>query len=224
MQNNRRNQLYTVVLAVLLTCFFVNNSYSSTTHQTSGSNQSVNTTDDVIFNTITVTSYENHIQMPANSSMQGATPTTTCQVGTASGLVFDNNNDETYPTMEVPHDWDGISDLTVKFVWFPMTAMSDTETVEIEWEFRSLGLTELITNGTVQTGTETYTSSGATAQYNEVHTEWVLDYDNANQPVTAGDHIYFKGYRDQTSDTYSGDVCYLLVEIVYNSTGLSTAH
>jgi hypothetical protein len=47
-----------------------------------------------------------------------------------------------------------------------------------------------------------------------------LDYDHADQPLTAGDTVGIVFNRDVTTDTYSGDACIAKWEFKYTSVGI----
>ena len=93
-------------------------------------------------------------------------------------------------------------------------------------EYRAIAEGELITAGTVATvdngaGGDT----GDYLQYQTKHTRFTLTYNNANQPLTAQDHLYFLVHRDTgVANDFSGTVVIPAFEIIYNSNGFPTSN
>lgn len=138
------------------------------------------------------------------------------------GLGFDANAEYAHLTFAVPEDWDAASDITLKWAWCNEsgTAIADTETVIWQFSLRSKVDGEAIDGGTAQTGSTTYTQSGAGTD-KEMHvSDITLDYDNSNNPIAAGDVCCIRVNRDFTTDTYGSDAILLACWIQYNSTAL----
>jgi hypothetical protein len=67
------------------------------------------------------------------------------------------------------------------------------------------------------------TDSADYAQYATKHSRFTLAFNNANQPLTAQDHLYFKIGRDTAvANDFGGSVGVSAYEIVYQSKGLPT--
>ena len=153
----------------------------------------------------------------------GATPPVAGTIGTARALCFDADAEEFFFVFEVPSDWEGASDMNLEVHWHPEsgTAIADGETVEWESDYRSRAAGEAIDSGTVVTVTGTHTQSGAGTDKDSLVTQVLLDYDDANQPLTAGDHVLLQLNRDFTNDTYAADACIFQILVSYTSTGIS---
>ena len=176
---------------------------------------------------LTVPSYERHIQIPAFLAGTPANQPTATTVGTAGGLQFGFAADKTtYVQWEVPDDWVGGEDMYIEIDWLPDGGAIDytgsSETVNWTITYRSIAEGETITNGTAVA--VPITSAEDLSQYQTKHTRFTLDYDNANQPITKQDHIYFEIKRDVSEDSYNGTVVVTAFEILYNSTSLPTSN
>lgn len=167
-----------------------------------------------------VSSYERHIQIPPTLTGTPANVPTEVDFFTAGGLQFPSNADKTvFCQWEVPDDWAG-DDVTFEIDWFPDSgAMSGTDTIKWDIEYRSIAEGELINQGT--SVTVSVTDSTNYAQYVTKHSQFTLTFDNANQPLTKQDHVYFKISRDvSVTNDFTGTVTVPAFEIVYNSTAL----
>lgn len=173
-------------------------------------------------NGLIVGAFTREAVIQAGSATLGATPPVETTVGTSRALCFDADAEEVYFTFEVPSDWDGLGDMNLILEWFPESgaAIADGETVIWESDYRSLAAAEIIDNGSLVTATTTYTQSGAGTDKETIATSLVLDFDSANQPLTAGDHAVFQLNRDFTTDTYASDVCLFQMLIAYEAIGL----
>jgi hypothetical protein len=168
--------------------------------------------------------YERHIQIPAVLSGTPANQPSDIDFGSAGGLQFASTPSQSVFTQwEVPDDWDG-GDIYFEVDWFPDSgATSGTDTVEWTIDYRSIAEGETITNGTLKTLTST--DSGDYAQYRTKHARVTLPYNDANQPLTKQDHIYFKITRNTgVANDFAGTVTVTAYEVIYNSNGLPTSN
>lgn len=175
---------------------------------------------------LTVPTYERHIQIPAvgGTGTPANAPTPT-DFFTAGGLQFASSGSKyTYVQWEIPDDWVGGEDIYMEIDWFPDSgAMSGTDTVKWDIEYRSIAEGETINNGT--SVTVSVTDDGDYAQYTTIHSRFTLDYDNANQPLTAQDHMYFKITRDTgVANDFAGTTTVTAFEIIYNSNSMPTSN
>ncbi len=61
------------------------------------------------------------------------------------------------------------------------------------------------------------------AQYVTKHSQFVLPYNHATQPLTKQDHVFFRLYRDSgVANDFSGTVVVTEFEMVYQSVGIPT--
>lgn len=176
---------------------------------------------------IRVPTYERHIQIPAFLAGTAANQPTATTVGTAGGLQFGFASDKsTYIQWEVPDDWVGGEDIYIEIDWLPDGAAIDysgsSDTVNFTITYRSIAEGETITNGTAVA--IPITSAEDLSQYQTKHTRFTLDFDNANQPITKQDHMYFEIKRDVSEDTFNGTVVVTAFEIIYNSVTLPTSN
>ena len=181
-------------------------------------NLGLGTGDSPTFAGLTVTAYERHIQVPARLSGTPAAQPTAGTYGTAGGLVFATSGAEyAYIQWEVPDDWDG-GDAYIEIDWIPFSA-AVTGAVKWDINYRSKAEGEVIDAGTAVT--VTVTDSTAHAQGTSVHGRMTLDFDDANQPMTAQDHMFFQVTRDTgVASDFAGTVMITAFEIIYNSTTL----
>lgn len=171
---------------------------------------------------IKVATYERHKQLRADLTGNPASQPTPVDFFTASGMQFASTGSEyVYCEWEIPSDWDG-TDIYFEVDWFPDSgAMSGTDTIKWDVEYRSLSEGELINNGT--SVTVSTTDSSDYAQYQTKHARHTIVFNNVNQPLTAQDHIYFKISRDTSvANDFAGTVTVPAFEIVYNSTTIPT--
>lgn len=169
-----------------------------------------------------IDTYERHHQLRADLTGTPANQPNEVDFGTVAGLQFASTGTEyVFCEWEIPDDWDG-GDIYFEVDWFPDSgAMSGTDTIKWDVEYRSIVEGESILTGT--SVTVSTTDSTDYAQYVQKHARHTLAYNNANQPLTAQDHIYFKISRDTAvANDFAGTVTVTAFEIVYNSIGLST--
>lgn len=165
------------------------------------------------------TRIEHHYQLPIAAAL--TTGSTEDSYGAvAAGKIANSNSDIFYVSVEVPTAWDG-TDNYLEVDWVPKTDILDTETVIWKFEWKCCAAGQDIDHGSSATATVTYTSSGVTSAGTIIHSPCTVAYNNANQPITEEDHIYFKIYRDFTADTYGGIVLITAFEHVYFADALS---
>lgn len=166
--------------------------------------------------------YERHFILPALLNGNPSNQPAQINLFTASALEFATTGAKyAFCEWEIPDDWDG-SDVYIEIDWNPNSgAMSGTDTIKWDVEYRSLAVNETINNGTSVTLTET--NSNDYSQYQSHHSRFTLTFNDANQPLTAQDHIFFKISRDTSvANDFGGTVAVTAFEIVYTSNGLPT--
>ena len=179
---------------------------------------------DLDVSAITTDSYERHIQLAASLAGTPANQPTQVTVGTAGGLQFATTGTKyAYCTWEVPDDWDG-TDIVIEIDWCPNSgAMTAPAAVKWDVSYRAVAEGELITAGTVATGTVTVNTSQP--QYEFIHSGFTIAFDDANQPLTKQDHVFFEFSRDTgVANDFSGTAAITEFEILYNSVGLATSN
>lgn len=169
--------------------------------------------------------YTRHIAMPASTSQVGATAPTATTVGTSRGLGFDADGELVFFDTVIPEDWNGTSDMNIEIYWSAENgdAVADTEQVIWDTEYRSVAEGEAVDNGTLVNVACTHTQSGGGTDKELYETTCTIDYDDANQPLTAGDTLFIKLNRDVTAEagnTYSGLAILQRYEIKYTSNAL----
>jgi hypothetical protein len=171
----------------------------------------------------TVASRTRKVRLPVGSWIPGATPPVAATVGTYRGYSFDADAEILNTSIEVPGDWTGAGDLTLKIPWMPESgaALADTETVKWVLTLRSKADTEVVDAGTAYTNSVTYTQSGAGTDKQQIISSITIDYDNTNQPIAAGDTLGIQLNRDFTTDTYASDGTVLDCWLEYPSTVLA---
>lgn len=173
------------------------------------------TTGDVI-----VGSYSRNICIEAGAATLGPTSPGWVENATTGGLAFDADAEVVHLRFAIPADWDGASDMKLYIYWTPERgdALGDTETVIFRTEYRSLLWgTEAVDNGTSVSDSTLYTQSGAGADGATFIDSLTIDYDNASQPLAAGDCLFYLFYRHMTTDTYAGDAVVVSWRLGYNS-------
>lgn len=171
--------------------------------------------------------YERHVQIPAVADGKVANQPTAEDFFTAGGLQYASAGAEyAYCQWEIPDDWDG-TDIVFEVDWFPDSgAISGTDAIRWTVEYRAIAEGELINAGTSVT-LDNGAGGDTTdyAQYETKHTRFTLTYNNANQPLTAQDHVYFKISRDTSvANDFSGTVTVSAYEIIYQSKGFPTSN
>lgn len=185
------------------------------------------TSDLEIQGALTVQTYERHVQIPARMSGNAASQMTAVTVGTAVGLQASSAIDQYAGFQwEVPEDWVG-DDIIIEIDWLPNSgAISGTDAVRWVIEYRSIAPGELITQGTIKTLDNGVGGDTADyAQYETKHTQFVLPFDDADQPLTKEDHIYVLIHRDTAvANDFTGTVVITAYEVVYNSNSLPSSN
>ena len=172
-----------------------------------------------------IRSYERHVQISAVADGKKANQPTPEDFFTSGGLQFASAGAEyAYCQWEIPDDWDG-GDIYFEIDWMPDSgATSGTDAVRWTVEYRAIAEGEAINNGTSVTLDNG--AGGDTTdylQYTTKHTRVTLPYNDANQPLTKQDHVYFKISRDTSvANDFAGTVTVLAYEIIYNSVGIPT--
>lgn len=169
--------------------------------------------------------YVRHIQIAAVVDGTPSSQPAAVDFFTAGGLQFSASLAKfAFCQWEIPDDWDG-TDIYFEVDWFPDSAsMSGTDAVRWTVEYRAVAEGELINQGTsVTLDNGAGGDTGDHARYKTVHSRMTLAYNNANQPLTVQDHVFFKISRDVgVSGDFSGTVTVSAFEIIYTSTGFPT--
>lgn len=173
--------------------------------------------DDIVF-----TSYERHHTIPAVLRGNPAAQPAEVAFENVAGLRFAASGSEyAYCEWEIPEDWDG-TDITFEVDWFPDSGnMSGTDTIKWDVSYRAISEGQPINNGNLVTVSST--DNGDYNQYVTKHAAHLIEFDNADQPLAALDHIYFRITRDTSvANDFAGTVTVPAFEIAYNSIGLPT--
>ena len=161
--------------------------------------------------------YVRRIQIPALVTGIVAQAPSAADYFTVGGLDWTTTGTKyAFFQWEIPDDWDG-TDMLVEVIWFPASA-TKTAPAAVKWdiEYRAIAEGEAINNGTSVTLTSTDVAT--VTQYIKTHTPHTLTFNNANQPLTAQDHIFFKVSRDTgVAADWMGTVNVPAFEIIYNS-------
>lgn len=169
--------------------------------------------------------YERHIQIPAVITGNPANAPTSVDFGTAAGLQFATTGAKyAYFQWEIPDDWDG-TDIYFEVDWFPDSgAMSGADAVRWTVEYRCIAEGETVTNGTsVTLDNGVGGDTGDYSQYQTKHSRMTMAYNDANQPITKQDHVFFKVSRDTSvSGDFGGTVTVPAFEIIYTSNSFPT--
>lgn len=177
---------------------------------------------DLSVNSLTVTSFEKHHDVTAGEIVLGVTAPTTDTIGVARGYGFDADAEVIYFNVEVPGEWIGAADFTIKAKWAPSTAPADTETVKWNIQWRSVAAGEDIDAIAASTATATYTQSGTGTAGEEIETSITIPYNDATNPLVVGDTIFVQFNRDVTGDTYGGKGVVFDWDVVYDANTIST--
>ena len=166
--------------------------------------------------------YTRHIDVEIGAATLGPTAPTAVTVGTFRGLGFDADNEEAFVNYEIPADWDGASDMAFELHWYPTAGdvIANGETVKWDATYRSIAAGEAVDNGTVVSTTSTFTGGASETDKEHYETSITIDYDNVNQPLTAGDDLGIQFDRDVTTDTYSGAGIVYRIDLTYTSNTL----
>jgi len=168
--------------------------------------------------------YTRHVQIQASLTGTPANQPAPVSFGTVSALQFATTGSRyVYCQWEVPNDWDG-SDVIIEIDWCPNSgAMTAPDAVKWDVEYRAIAEGEILTAGTVATGTVTINTS--LAQYYFHHAAFTIAWDDANQPLTKQDHVFFQFTRDTgVANDFGGTAAITEFEIVYTAIGYPTSN
>jgi len=166
--------------------------------------------------------YTRHFQLGARLTGNPANQPTSVDFFTVGGLQFGTTGAKyTFFQWEIPDDWDG-TDIYVEVDWFPdSAAMTGTDTVQWTVEYACVAEGEIHGAGTSKT--LTLTNSDDNARYLSIHSRGTMPFDDADQPLTRQDHVYFKVSRDTAvTNDFGGSVTVPAFEIIYNSNSIPT--
>lgn len=174
-------------------------------------------------------SYTRKIQLPGSLWAGGATTAGAIGGSQVSGIYgywfFDADAESICTTVNIPEDWDGASDMVFKVMWTNEggTAIGDGETViwDVDFHVAKVDGSSTVVAGTDANATATYTQTGAGTDYQVQVTSITLDYDNANQPLAAGDILGLELRREFSTDTYGSDAYFYHAWIEYQSTNVA---
>ncbi len=163
--------------------------------------------------------YTRHVDIDIGAATLGPTAPTAVTVGTFRGFGFDADNESAFVNFEIPSDWDRASDITVELHWYPTAGdvVANGETVKWDMDYRSIAAGEAMDNGTVVSLTATLTGGASETDKEHYETALTLDFDNVNQPITAGDDLGIQFDRDVSGDTYSGAGIVYRIDLSYTS-------
>lgn len=169
--------------------------------------------------------YTRHHDIPAGSVQLGPTAPSIDVTDTALCVAFDADAEQIGLVAEVPDEWTGLGDFTLDIDWHPEDGdqIQNGETVKWDISWRSIEYGEAIDNGTVATGTVTYTEAGSPGIDKEyIDSEITIPFTGGNQPLEAGDNMMILFDRDVSGDSYSGDAIVCQWYFVYSANKLAT--
>lgn len=169
--------------------------------------------------------YERHIVIPSGQAAVGGTAPTPTTIGTSRGLAFNADAEKVYLIIDIPTDWDHVSDMCLCVHWCASAgdAVQAGETVKWDIAYHSVAVGEAVDNGTVATATATHTQgSSAGPDKGTYDTHITLPRSGGNQPIVADDHLKIQFDRDVTGDTYTGDATVIHWHFEYTSIGVPT--
>lgn len=167
--------------------------------------------------------YERHIQIPARLTGNPANQPTAVDFFTAGGLQFATSGTKySFFQWELPDDWNG-TDVFIEVDWFAdSAAMAGTDAVKWNIEYACVAQNEV--HGAIASKTITTIDTADNARYQSIHSRVTMAYNDAAQPLTVQDHIYFKVSRDTAvANDFGGSVTITAFEIIYNSKGLPSS-
>ena len=185
----------------------------------------LNTDGSVSFSTAPVfASYTRHHDITAGAATLGPTAPTPTTIGTARGLGFDADNEVVNFAVEVPSEWDGVSNMTLVVCWVPTDgdAVANNETVKWDATYRSIAVGEAVDNGSATVATATFTGGVSETDKEHYMTDVTIVFNDGDQPLTAGDTIFFQFDRDVTTDDYSGAGIVMRWELEFTAIALAT--
>lgn len=180
---------------------------------------SITLADTIFVNTVILSGYIRHHDIMASSAILGPTAPSAVTIGTFRGLGFDADAEQAFFAPEVPTDWNETSDMALVVHWFPTSgdAVANGETVKWDISYRSIAEGEAVDRGTAVTITATFTGGASETDKEHYETILIIDFDNADQPLSVDDDIGFQFDRDKTGDTYSGAGIVYKWDLVYTS-------
>ncbi len=170
------------------------------------------------------TTYTRHHDISAGAATLGPTAPTPTTVGTARGLGFAADNEVVHFTLEVPSEWDGVSNMTLIVCWYPSSgdAVANNETVKWDLTYRSVAEGEAVDNGTQTVATATFVGGVGETDKEHYMTDITIVYNDGNQPLTIGDTVFFQFDRDVGTDDYSGSGIVSRWELQYTAIALAS--
>lgn len=149
------------------------------------------------------------------------------QQAPAAGLQFHTTGTKyIYAQWEVPDDWAG-DNVIIEIDWYPDGAdIPPGAAIRWVFEYRAIAEGELITQGTVAT-VDNGIGGDTTGyvRYKTKHTQFVLPYNHASQPLTKQDHLFFRVWRDApVAGDFGGTVVATEFEVIYHSVGIPTSN
>lgn len=162
--------------------------------------------------------FTRHVQVtPVNVGNPADIPAG-ANVGAVGCKAFVTNADKTqHFQWEMGREWLGAdgdetcTDMIIEVDWLPLATKTSTN---VYWVLNYIALAE----GEVAGGTETVViadMTGDLAQYQTEHTEFTIDCDDADNPLTHEDHVFFQITRDVSEDDYANTACVTAYEVIY---------
>ncbi len=168
--------------------------------------------------------YTVHLDIQASAATLGPTAPTLTTVGTARGLGFDADAELVNFHIDIPTDWNASSDMTLVVHWFSTSGDAIANTEDVKWDvtYRSVAEGEAIDNGTAVTATASFTGGASELDKEHYMTSVTIDFDNGNQPLTAGDAFVVQFDRDVSGEgnSYSGAGIVMRWDLLYTSVAL----
>jgi hypothetical protein len=155
---------------------------------------------------------------PGQMVLASTPPTLDTKVG---GLAFDADNEKGSFSFRVPDDWNGSSDMYLRLKWTSEhgTPILNGQTVIWETDYYCAASEAAIDAAGAASVDTTYTEAEAIAGADEelIHTDTLIDYNHADQPLVKGQHVYMTISRDKSTDTYANDAVLVGMELVYTA-------
>lgn len=147
------------------------------------------------------------IELPLESWTLGSTPPTAATVGTTPAmpaLLFDATGETVSRGVRVPAGYSGDADLTLRLQFALVTSETAGDDINITLDLVSVNTDS--DEAVTQTSTQATVSHdlGATVTQDTVHTvDLTIDYDDANNPVAAGDWLVLEFHLTNTTTVSS---------------------
>lgn len=150
---------------------------------------------------VNVTKYDVDYVVAAGGVALGPTAPSWASNGSCEGLGFDADAEEVHIVFHMPDCWAGgaSDDLVLSVYWCPEDGQAPADGEVVKWDisYRSIDWgTEDVDNGTLATGTVSYTQSGAGDEGDTFEHLITIDADDANQPIANGDVVIIHFDRD----------------------------